>query len=261
MDDPMSNADRNKEIARRLAAYAEEQLSPDPATVARLRARVMAAASAQLAPAGRTAGADVIPFRRRMADPRRVVGALLAASLAVVLVTGAAFAAEAGGPLYGVRLWVETVSLPTDAAAREEADLVRLDARVREAARGAAEGNGSAVAAALAAYREILEDAVIATGDVASRADRLQAAMDRHLDVLEGLLDKVPAQARDSIERAIAKQSEASDRAGGSGKPKPTKAPGDHPTPKPGGGKPTDRPGGGNGSGGDGNGPKGQSGR
>ena len=262
MEDPMQNTRPNDKVRERLAAYSEEHLAPDPAAVDRIRLRVMAEARARLAPATVAAERTLpIPFRpRRVAwGRRRSVAALLAASLALVLAAGATLAAEAGGPLYSVRLWVETVSLPSDPAARAEAELARLDARMEEALRAAAAGNEPAVAAAMAAYREILDDAVAAAGDKPAPAGDLQKAVDRQLAVLQGLLDKVPPQARDSIQRVIDRQSETVNKpTTGPVKPKPTKTPTVQPTPKPtrGGGpshtppgKPTAPPGGGQGNG------------
>jgi hypothetical protein len=260
MDDPMQKTSPNDKVRERLAAYSETHLAPDAAAVVRIRLRVMAEARARLAPAAVSAErTQPIPFRpRRVAwGRRRTMAALLAASLALVLATGATLAAQPGGPLYGVRLWVETVSLPADPAARAEAELSRLDARMQEAVRAAADGNESAVAAALAAYRQILDDAVAAAGDKPTPASDLQKTVDRQLVVLEGLLDKVPPQARDSIQKAIDKQSETVHKPTPD-KPKPTKTPTVQPTPKPsrGGGpshtpsgKPTARPGGGQGNG------------
>ena len=258
----MQKTSPNDKVRERLAAYSETHLAPDPAAVVRMRQRVMAEARARLAPATVSAErTQPIPFRpRRVAwGRRRTIAALLAATLALVLATGATLAAEPGGPLYGVRLWVETVSLPADPAARAEAELSRLDARMEEALRAAAAGNESGVAAALAAYREILDDAVAAAGDKPTPASDLQKAVDRQLVVLEGLLDKVPPQARDSIQKAIDKQSETVHKPTTvPDKPKPTKTPTVHPTPKPsrGGGpshtppgKPTADPGGGQGNG------------
>jgi hypothetical protein len=269
MDDPMQKTRPNDKVRERLEAYSETHLAPDPAAVVRIRLRVMAEARARLTPATVSAErTQPIPIRTRRVTwgRRRTVSALLAASLALVLAAGATLAAEAGGPLYGLRLWVETVALPADPAARAEADLSRLDDRMEEAVRGAAAGNESAVRAALAAYRDILDDAVAAAGDEPTPAGDLQKAVDRQLVVLQGLLDKVPPQARDSIQRAIDKQSETVHKpAPGVDKPKPTKTPTVQPTPKPGRnggpthtppGRPTAHPGGGQGSGSDNSNPK-----
>jgi hypothetical protein len=261
MDDPMQKTRPNDTVRERLKAYSDAHLAPDPAAVVRARLRVMAEAQARLSPATVSAERNQpIPFRPRRAGwaRRRTFAALLAASLSLVLAAGATLAAEPGGPLYGVRLWVETVSLPSDPAARAEADLSRLDARMEEALRAAAAGNEAGVGAAMAAYRDILDDAIAAAGDKPTAAGDLKAAVDRQLAVLRGLLDKVPPQARDSIQRVIDKQSETVKPVAGPEKPKPTKTPTAQPTPKPTRGvgpshtppgKPTARPGGGQGNG------------
>ena len=258
----MQKTSPNDKVRERLAAYSDANLAPDPAAVVRIRLRVMAEARARLSAATISAErTQPIPFRPRRASlgRRRTLVALLAASLALVLAAGAALAAEAGGPLYGVRLWVETVSLPTDLAARAEADLARLDARMEEALRAAAAGNEAGVGAAMAAYRDILDDALAAAGDKPTPGGDLRKAVDRQLSVLQGLLDKVPPEARDAIQRVIDKQSETVQKSTiVPDKPKPTRTPTVQPTPRPsrGGGpshtppgKPTAHPGGAQGNG------------
>jgi hypothetical protein len=133
----------------------------------------------------------------------------MAPALSMLLLTGVAFASSPGGPLYGVRLWVETVALPSEPGARADADVDRLDARLDEAVGAARKGNGSATSAALAAYREILEDALKAAGQLDSRSERLDAALARHQLVLATLLNYVPEPARDGLERAIERSDQA----------------------------------------------------
>jgi hypothetical protein len=249
MDDPMQNIRPDDEIIERLAAYSEAHLAPDPAAVVRMRRHVMAQARVRLRPADPSRAREAIPFRtqRTAGRGRRTVLALLAASLAVVLVVGASLAAEPGRPLYGVRLWVETVSLPSEPAARAAAELSRLDARMDEAVRAAGAGNESGVTAALAAYREILDDAVAAAGEEPAPVSDLEKGVDRHRAVLEGLIDNVPQGVQGPIQQVIDKQSETVDKAGGgSATPKPTKGPNVRPTPTPkpgrGGGGPAHTP-------------------
>src|SRR5947207_1486791 len=204
------------QLARRLVAYAGLRLSPTPNASARMRARVLAVAAGMPA---RTASHPEVPvslaaYRARFGGRSRLFGALMAAALSVLLIGGVAFASSAGGPLYGVRLWVETVALPSEPGARADADADRLDARLDEAVGAARNGNGGATAAALAAYRDILDDALAAAGQPDSHSDRLEAALARHQLVLATLLEYAPEPARDALERAIERSDQAIERIG-----------------------------------------------
>lgn len=260
-DESMHRSTANTQLAQRLEAYALARLSPDAAATARTRAAVMAVAATRLARhASGTNAAEPTPIfspraTARFGRPRRFAVGLLAASLALVGVAGAALASGPGGPLYDARLWIERAALPADPGARATADLDRLEARVGEAVRAADTGNQPGVAAALAAYRQTLDEA-IEDADQGDRTARLQAAIAHHRAVLERLLGQVPVQARDAIERAIDKSDKATEKIVND--PKKTPKPNPKPTPKgtsgpkPGGGPArTDRPeqGGGNGQG------------
>ena len=228
------------QLARRLVAYAGLRLSPTPDATARMRTRVLAAAAGMPA---RTASHPEKPvslaaYRARFGGRSRLFAALLAAALSVLLIGGVAFASSAGGPLYGVRLWVETVALPSEPGARADADVDRLDARLDEAVGAARNGNGGATAAALAAYREILDDALAAAGQPESRSERLEAALARHQLVLATLLAYAPEPARDALERAIERSNQAIERIGagqnngGGNGGNPGDHPVAHPTPR-----------------------------
>ena len=199
---------RDFEIERRLDAYARARLSPDPAAVARTRARVMREARLQFE-AARIA-AHVVPAvslatHRPLA--RRIATPLLAASLWAGVVVGSVAAAQAGGPLYPTRMWIETATLPATGVARTTAELDRLDARLGDALGAAARGDAGAVAAALAAYRQIADETIVAsTGDEALEA-RVAAALERHLAVLTAVSASLEAKgnstAADAVETAI----------------------------------------------------------
>ena len=231
----MHRSTANTELAQRLEAYALARLSPDAATTARMRSAVMAVAATRLARgASRTQAAEPTPIfsRRAMATvgrPRRIAVGLLAASLALVGVAGAALAAGPGGPLYDARLWIERAALPSDPGARATADLNRLDARLGEAVHEADGGNQSGVAAALAAYRQTLDEA-LEGADQDDRTAQLEAAIAHHRAVLERLLGTVPVQARDAIERAIDNSDKAAKKI--TNDPKKTPKPNPKPTPK-----------------------------
>jgi hypothetical protein len=190
------------ELQARLDAYAASRLEPDSAATARTRETVMVQAHSILG-AARVAGDVTGPglFRRLFRRPALAASAALL-GLAVVAV-GTAAASEPGGPLYGARLWVETLTLPSDANARAAAELERLQARVDEATAAAASGNGAAVTAALDAYRQTLVDASAAAGGDPTRELRLSAELGRHLVVLEALAGGVPTNAQAAIDQAV----------------------------------------------------------
>jgi hypothetical protein len=232
----MTNSRRvtDDDLGRRLTAYAQVRLSPSPEAAARIRARVMEAASAGSG-AATTAAVEPIPFaayRTRLTGRSRTFAALMAAALSLLLLAGVAFASGPGDPLYGVRLWAETVGLPSDPGARADFDVDRLEKRMNEAVGAANTGNGSAVAAALAAYRDILDDALDAEARRESASDRLESALGRHRLVLTTLLDYVPDPARDAIQRAIERSDEAA-KGIGAGHGKSGDKPVAHPTPNP----------------------------
>jgi hypothetical protein len=135
---------------------------------------------------------------------RRPALAATAALLGLAVVAGGTVAASGpGGPLYGARLWVETLTLPSDTTARAAAELDHLQARLDDATAAAANGNGDAVTAALDAYRQTLADASsLATGDP-SREQHLIAELSRHQAVLEALLHQAPAPAAAAIREAV----------------------------------------------------------
>ena len=190
------------EFRARLDAYAASRLEPDPAATARTRATVMVQAHSILG-AARVAGDATGPglFRRLFRRPALAASAALL-GLAVVAV-GTVAASGPGGPLYGARLWVETLTLPSDAGARASAELDRLQARVDEATAAAASGNGSAVTAALDAYQQTLAGAFAAAGNDPTRDQRLAAELGRHLAVLEALASQVPASAGLAIDQVV----------------------------------------------------------
>jgi hypothetical protein len=224
----------DEQIARRLMAYAAFSLSPTPEATARMRARVMEAAVAipQRPAVSAQQPVSLAAYRVRFGGRSRVLGSLLAAALSALLLAGVAFASSPGGPLYGVRLWVETVSLPSEPGARTNADVDRLDARLDEAVGAAQNGNGSATAAALAAYRDILDDALAAAGKIDARNERLEAALTRHQVVLATLLGYAPEPARDALEQAIERSDQAVEGIGVGRGGNGNNGPVVHPTPR-----------------------------
>ena len=220
------------ELLRRLEAYASARLSPDVRSAAAARARILS--EAEFALSRDRPGGAVSP--RRASIGRRLRPVLLAAAVGSTLVVGGvAFAADAGGPLYSLRVWWETATLPGAPDARTDAEIGRLDARLAELRVAVEMGYGNAAGAAAAAYRGIVDEAIRGAAGDDRREMILENALNRHIEVLTELLDKVPAQARDAIQGAIGRSGEAIDRIG---KPKPAEPA--EPTP---GGKPDGTPG------------------
>jgi hypothetical protein len=229
MDDPMNpRRTGDEELARRLHAYAQARLSPDAASVARMRARVMREARVTLdGAAGAPPSLAVVvddagqptPIRRARLGKgmRRAAAVLLAAALSLTALGGIALGAQPGGPLYDARLWVEAATLPSDPSLRSAADLDRLRGRFADAVSAASEGNTGGVQAAVVAYEEVVEDALSAAGTDEDRLAKLEEVIGGHLTVLHALLDKVPEQARSGIENAIEKSDNALTHAGGQG--------------------------------------------
>jgi hypothetical protein len=218
MDEPMhATPTADMELEMRLDAYARARLSLTPGSSARIRNQIMGEAhrtlgaapiASTLAIAGSRPHAQTLRTRARL---RRGGALLLAAGLGVGVLGGTAAAAQPGGALYGARMWVETVTLPADPAERATAELRRLEARLTEIAAAARSGDRGAVAAAIAAYGQIADEALGEAGTDVAILDRLRAALDRHLAVLRGVAATAPSQAQDAIARNIERAVEHND--------------------------------------------------
>jgi hypothetical protein len=257
-------------LRRRLDAYAEFRLSPDLATSSRIRARVLAAAHRRSDLARADAALTIVTaatsprLTARSRRPwRRAAAGLLAASLALGVVAGTAFATRPSGALYEPRLWLETVTLPDEPSRRALAELDRLELRLDEVTDALRAGDPAAAEAALRAYETIIDQAfsaAIASQDEVAAAV-LEAGVGHNVGVLQALIAALPDEAADQAAAALQRAIDRSDRAilridrGGtptsgpntdSGGPgvKPTKGPTSEPTPKP-TGKPAGGPSGG----------------
>jgi hypothetical protein len=247
-------------MRRRLEAYADLRLSPDLATSSRIRARVLAVAHRQSDLARADAALTIVTAATPPSKPavrggqrwsRALIG-LLAASLILGATTGSAFAARPGGPLYESRLWLETLTLPSNPSKRALAELDRLQHRLDEATDAVRSGDTEAVAAALAAYERIVEQAtaaaIAAQDDVAAAV--LETGVGHNVGILRALIWALPDQTADAIERAVQHAIERSGRAidkiqlgqpgsgpnanpGGDPDARPTPPPTPRPTPKP----------------------------
>jgi hypothetical protein len=231
MDDAMLDlmADHGG-LRRRLDAYADARLSPDLTATTRMRSRVLAVAHRQSALARSDAALALIPdplhlpaaaprratIRRASRSAlRRAATVVLAAGLALASVSAVALAARPGGGLYDVRVWAETITLPSDPGERALRELDRLRTRLAEIASATAGGDADAAQAALLAYQQILAqataDALAADDDIAQVV--LMEGVADNIAVLAALVDRLPAGGSEAVERAIERAIERSNDA------------------------------------------------
>lgn len=184
----------NGGLERRLRAYADARLSPDPWASVRMRAAVI-----EHGREARAATAQRFTWRRAL-RPAAFVG--LVALLAIGTGASAALAASPGGPLYDARLWVETAILNvsgdgTDARANQ------MTERIDEITNALDDGNAGAAGAAAQAYGGEVDAAAQAAQ---TRADllALRATIARHLAHLQNLPPTNP-KAHVNVDKAIAK--------------------------------------------------------
>ena len=122
----------------------------------------------------------------------------------LALVGGTASAANAGGPLYAARIWIEMANLPAGALARADAEITRLNARLQEARQAYASGDEPAAEAALTAYSVILTEAVEGSaGDPAASA-AIESSLTRHVVDLELMVASVPPTGQGAVRHALA---------------------------------------------------------
>lgn len=223
MDDQMLEltSRSDAEVVRRLEAYADLRLSPSLAARTRVRTAVMQVANAQAAMIAVAVAAErarptpiPAPFASLRSTPpawRRPFAALAAATLTLGLLAGSVLASNAGGPLYGARLWVEQASLPASGTARARGEVQRLDHRLEEVQQASAAGDEPATEAALTAYSAILSEATSASANDAAAATTVETAVTRHVVILTTLADRVPGPARAAIQTALASSTIALD--------------------------------------------------
>ena len=201
----------NDRVEDLLDAYAKSRLDPTTPALARIRANVMAHATASAAAKRVLDTPTLTRARPRFAWlqsplPRRAFALGLAATL--TLGTGAAvLAAPPGSPFYNARLVIETALLPTDSDARLAAYGRHLEQRVKEAEAAGAANDPNALAAALAAYEADVTAALAAAGDDADLLAHLEEMLATHTTVLVALEARLPTQA--SVDKAIANSQKA----------------------------------------------------
>jgi hypothetical protein len=164
----------DEEVERELAAYASARLSPDRLASNRMRVAVIEHGRTRAAAAGGHHALDVLaPFRLRL---RRLAPVALVAAIAITGGTTAAVAASPGGPLYGVRLQIETALLPASGSARTDAQIGLLDERADEITNAVDDGNSAGTDAAANAYGDQVDQTIDGTGagtDVAAQRGAL----------------------------------------------------------------------------------------
>ncbi len=200
------------ELVGVIRCHAQATASPDPEALPRLRAEVVRAFIATQPVPARTVSR---PVRR----PRLRVAAFLAAAALLLLGVGGVLAAAGpGGPLYGARLDLEAMTLPSTASsAWYDAEIGRLGARVDELQAAARTDNAGAMEAAATAYESILSQTIRPAGSASpSRAlpPGLERALDRHEQLLAGLLPRAPAAAKAALQAALGRLEQAADTRG-----------------------------------------------
>ena len=208
------------EAYRRLDAFAHVRLAPNAAAMARIRESLVIEATRraiagpiELDVAGHSALAAAAP--RTWLIPRRRVSrsmsALLAATLTLGLVAGSVAASTAGGPLYGPRVWLEELTLPSSGSARADAQVDRLDARLADLREAVGRGDSNGAMAALTAYEAILANLETQVEADPSISGDVRDDVSRHLAVLAALVDRVPPQAQDALRHALDRSDTALD--------------------------------------------------
>ncbi len=197
---------------------------PDPAPVAAVRHTVLAAYRDAVA-ASRIKAQDRLRMGRRR--PRWVVAGALAASLIVGSVGFVAASDGPGQPLYGLRLTIESLTLPPPGSPdRPRARLRLLDSRLTEAKQAGARGDLRAADAALVAADAQLADILADSADDTVVPGDLDQGLDRAATVLSGLASDLPASAEPGVARALdhvnrARHDRAARRAAAAGAPTP----------------------------------------
>ena len=196
-----------------LDAYADARLAPPTPVLARIRANVLtqaAAVSATTVAENRLRLVERTPRPASSSFGARFTRAVFALGFAAMLTLGtslAVLAAPPGSPFYNARVFIETVTLPTQAEARFEGHERLLEERFDEAEAAAASGNSIALAAALDAYQAEVEAATADAGVDQDWLAHLQAMLAKHTAVLTELATRLPDES--SIEHAIDSSSKA----------------------------------------------------
>ena len=223
-DDGTDEAD--KVMAGFLDRYSEGPLSPDEASLARMRANALTAfreSGRTRAPEPASAAVWAAPaFRRR----RQVLAVAFAVAVLTLSTVGVAAAESGPGqPFYRTRLAVEAWFLPSAGTdARLTADLDRAQARLNETSQAAAAGDSNAEADAMGAYLDVV-NSILVPDDEASR-QQLQRRLGQQLTTLQGLRGRAHGQAAGEMDQAMSRIGWLLGGSGGQHGPAPTGADG-----------------------------------
>jgi hypothetical protein len=198
-----------------LSRYAVERLSPTPGQLDEVRAATM-----------RTYLARVGHDRPRVVPRRLTYAVAVAAVLAVVGTVGAAESGP-GEPLYGLRLAIDSLTLPGQGAARSGALFALLEQRLAEAREANVRHNESGVADAVRAYQDTLAELDWDVGGPYDAA--LAAGLRRHVSALQDLLGDAPALTEASVQQALEQAQQAQQTV----QDRSTQPPSDSPNPGP----------------------------
>jgi hypothetical protein len=196
-----------------LDAYADARLAPKSAVLARIRANVLAQAASLSVTAAAENRLRLVENRPR--PPRTALGSRFARTafalgFAAMLTLGtslAVMAAPPGSPFYNARVFIETVTLPSQAEARFEGHEKLLEERLADVEAAAGDGSASALAAALVAYQAEVDAATADAGSDTTWLARLQDMLAKHTATLTELAATLPDES--SIEHAIESSSKA----------------------------------------------------
>jgi hypothetical protein len=187
-----------------------------------------------------------------MPAPRPATVLAMSALLMVASMSVVSVGSTPGRPLYGLRLAVESLTLPASGtSARFDAQITRLERRLSEAQQALLNGDGAAASDAIAAYRSELGGTTADAGHSGTDVPRLSRALDEHAILLARLGGELSGTAKTAAANALDQVNVLRQ----SIEPAPgDQGPGGTPNDQP-GGKPGNGNGGGNGdSGGNGNG-------
>jgi len=198
-------------LARTLQAQVETAFAPDPAALARIRAKAITEFQRSTVVVARVAARPAVR-RGWLALPRPWAASVFALGLmtgSTGLVGAYSGPAE---PFYGLRLAAEELLLPSTGDARVRAEVARLDSRLTEARVAAQDGDPGATTAALNAYRSELSATVADIGVSGVDPGGVLVALAGHQSVLSGLAATAPAAALGGLHQAIDEASHAQDR-------------------------------------------------
>jgi hypothetical protein len=195
--------------------YASTHLSPDSDQLARGRAALLSATGARQQ--------GVASAGQRWHRPLRRSWTLAGAFALLLIAGGSLVAAESGpgGPLYGLRLAIGSLTLPADEPAHDRGLAALLDDRLTEVGQAARRGDGRGAQAAIDEYLHTFGE--LTRGEISDPA--IFTLLQRHQDTLEELLSLVPQPAMGGVRQAL----EAADRVNRAVAPAESVIP--HPTP------------------------------